>query len=400
KAAPSKPGRPVPPRVPGGRLPDCRCARLNQEHVYVRSQHLLQELWRPDTDEEAQRQWERHIARLPLPCQLARMGGLLARRSRGIEGALTDQLAQYMSIERSVLATKKLNQSLPKPSQTPASRLTKLRAKACVACGFEEPAWLAYFEKCLLNDRRTVSLFDASLSPRRSHLLFCWPRARHSHECGVSTGRAGRSGSAGCHRPAAFSTVLVLRHRLDLLLADLIHRPGPLSENLVGRGCQRLSNGFDAQILNAIADLLAAPGKKGGSDGVKADESLMATIMSLIKKVRPTAQRTTFAYKSCDKLHPSTTIRHLSGTIFGLGDILSQLIAPKPGTGGQFSLRSTFAYSAFGFFISGPLIHAFYRQLDRALPRTLTNTLKRTLIDRLLLAPPYLLLLYYSVPLF
>ncbi|PAA71101.1 hypothetical protein BOX15_Mlig014069g1, partial [Macrostomum lignano] len=135
-----------------------------------------------------------------------------------------------------------------------------------------------------------------------------------------------------------------------------------------------------------------APGKKGGSDGGKADESLMATIMSLIKK-----------YDRLLNERPLLTKAATSGTIFGLGDILSQLIAPKPGTGGQFSLRSTFAYSAFGFFISGPLIHAFYRQLDRALPKDSDQqfvALKRTLIDRLLLAPPYLLLLYYSVPLF
>uniref|UniRef100_A0A1I8FB86 DUF58 domain-containing protein n=1 Tax=Macrostomum lignano TaxID=282301 RepID=A0A1I8FB86_9PLAT len=105
-----------------------------------------------------------------------------------------------------------------------------------VACGFEEPAWLAYFEKCLLNDRRTVSLFDASLT-RPIHLLFCCAQARHSHECGVQ--------------------LAVLRHRLDLLLADLIHRPGRCLKIWSAEAANDSQTAFDAQILNAIADLLA-----------------------------------------------------------------------------------------------------------------------------------------------
>uniref|UniRef100_A0A1I8FBE4 Reverse transcriptase n=1 Tax=Macrostomum lignano TaxID=282301 RepID=A0A1I8FBE4_9PLAT len=112
-----------------------------------------------------------------------------------------------------------------------------------------------------------------------------------------------------------------------------------------------------------------APGKKGGSDGGKADESLMATIMSLIKKYDRLLNERPFAYKSCDKL-----------------------IAPKPGTGGQFSAEKPFAIQ--------PLASLF---LARLWPRTLTKqfvALKRTLIDSCCWHRPYLLLLYYSVPLF
>ncbi|PAA71102.1 hypothetical protein BOX15_Mlig015005g2, partial [Macrostomum lignano] len=124
-----------------------------------------------------------------------------------------------------------------------------------VACGFEEPAWLAYFEKCLLNDRRTVSLFDASLT-RPIHLLFCCAQARHSHECGVQLAVLDDWIRLAA-TPAAFSTVLVLRHRLDLLLADLIHRPGRCLKIWSAEAANDSQTAFDAQILNAIADLLA-----------------------------------------------------------------------------------------------------------------------------------------------
>uniref|UniRef100_A0A1I8FNB9 RSN1_TM domain-containing protein n=1 Tax=Macrostomum lignano TaxID=282301 RepID=A0A1I8FNB9_9PLAT len=79
-------------------------------------------------------------------------------------------------------------------------------------------------------------------------------------------------------------------HVSDLLLADLIHRPGRCLKIWSAEAANDSQTAFDAQILNAIADLLAgdeavlteslepvamstksshspAPGKKGGSDG-------------------------------------------------------------------------------------------------------------------------------------
>uniref|UniRef100_A0A1I8FFW9 OB_NTP_bind domain-containing protein n=1 Tax=Macrostomum lignano TaxID=282301 RepID=A0A1I8FFW9_9PLAT len=94
--------------------------------------------------------------------------------------------------------------------------------QAGVACGFEEPAWLAYFEKCLLNDRRTART--------RTNAAFNWP--------------CWTTGSGWLPSTAAFSTVLVLRHRLDLLLADLIHRPGRCLKTWSAEAANDSQNGF------------------------------------------------------------------------------------------------------------------------------------------------------------
>uniref|UniRef100_A0A1I8FCK4 Uncharacterized protein n=1 Tax=Macrostomum lignano TaxID=282301 RepID=A0A1I8FCK4_9PLAT len=69
------------------------------------------------------------------------------------------------------------------------------------------------------------------------------PRLGTPHECGVQLA-CWTTGSRLAAHTAAFSTVLVLRHRLDPAVGRSDPQARPLSENLVGRGCQRLSNGF------------------------------------------------------------------------------------------------------------------------------------------------------------
>lgn len=50
------------------------------------------------------------------------------------------------------------------------------------------------------------------------------------------------------------------------------------------------------------------------------------------------------------------------------------------------------------FVVTGPLLHYFYHLLDEIVPRSVPYAnVKRVLIDRLIMAPPFLLLLFYVV---
>ncbi|CAG5114917.1 unnamed protein product [Candidula unifasciata] len=97
---------------------------------------------------------------------------------------------------------------------------------------------------------------------------------------------------------------------------------------------------------------------------------------------------------------PIITKAATNAIISGIGNIISQLVAPDPATGGRINWRSVLAYSSFGFLVNGPLVHHFYAFLEKAVPKSTPNaTLKRVLIDRLLFAPPFLLLFLYYVSL-
>ncbi|XP_060068596.1 peroxisomal membrane protein 2-like [Ylistrum balloti] len=121
------------------------------------------------------------------------------------------------------------------------------------------------------------------------------------------------------------------------------------------------------------------------------------------KKKEPSAvERMMGAYLKSLQERPVITKACTSGTITALGNFLSQLIVPNQGNGGKVVWRSVFAYGAFGFFISGPLIHKFYEMLDKIMPKkkdaAMLDGIKRVIMDRLICAPPFLLLFLYIVP--
>lgn len=97
---------------------------------------------------------------------------------------------------------------------------------------------------------------------------------------------------------------------------------------------------------------------------------------------------------------PVLTKSLTSALIAGLGDLISQFISSNHGS--RFNWRSTFAFTTFGLIFNGPLTHHFYMLLDQLLPPGTAksgkySTIKRVLFDRLILAPPYLLLCFYML---
>ncbi|KAK3587641.1 hypothetical protein CHS0354_032848 [Potamilus streckersoni] len=99
---------------------------------------------------------------------------------------------------------------------------------------------------------------------------------------------------------------------------------------------------------------------------------------------------------------PVLTKACTSGAISFLSNIISQKIAPNPD--GKIAWRSVAAYTSFGFFITGPLFHNFYLLLDKLFPRKdkmapmkNQDIAKMIIFDRLVLAPPYLLVFLYAI---
>lgn len=97
---------------------------------------------------------------------------------------------------------------------------------------------------------------------------------------------------------------------------------------------------------------------------------------------------------------PVMTKALTSALIAGFGDLISQFINSNPKS--HYRWRTTFAFTTFGLIFNGPLTHHFYVLLDHILPRGATQTgkysaIKRVLFDRLVLAPPYLLLCFYML---
>ncbi|XP_074652834.1 peroxisomal membrane protein 2-like [Tubulanus polymorphus] len=95
--------------------------------------------------------------------------------------------------------------------------------------------------------------------------------------------------------------------------------------------------------------------------------------------------------------NPVLTKSVSSATIAAVGDLIAQIIAIKKNRR-SFKIRSTAAFAIFGFSVTGPLIHQFYIWLDQLVPkRTKYSSVLRVLIDRMIFAPPYLLLFFYIV---
>nr|XP_053632446.1 peroxisomal membrane protein 2-like [Cherax quadricarinatus]XP_053632454.1 peroxisomal membrane protein 2-like [Cherax quadricarinatus] len=75
-----------------------------------------------------------------------------------------------------------------------------------------------------------------------------------------------------------------------------------------------------------------------------------------------------------------------------LGDFLGQLITKQP----SINYCSIARYAGYGFVVTGPLAHHFYKMLDKVVPTTAWGAaFKRLLIDRLMFSPLLLLLSLY-----
>ncbi|KAK7505993.1 hypothetical protein BaRGS_00002715 [Batillaria attramentaria] len=95
---------------------------------------------------------------------------------------------------------------------------------------------------------------------------------------------------------------------------------------------------------------------------------------------------------------PVLTKSVTNAVVSGLGTIISQLIVADPKAKGRINWRSVFAYTSFGFVVNGPLIHHLYVFMEKRMPRDQKySTIKRLLFDRLIFAPPYLLIFMYYV---
>lgn len=97
------------------------------------------------------------------------------------------------------------------------------------------------------------------------------------------------------------------------------------------------------------------------------------------------------------RTNPVLTKSITSAVTAGLGNIVSQKIQ-KRGKNLPLEYRPVIAFSAYGFFLSGPLIHYFYEFLDKFIPKTASySKAKRLLIDRGVMSPALLLVFFYVV---
>ncbi|XP_070571914.1 peroxisomal membrane protein 2-like isoform X2 [Ptychodera flava] len=104
------------------------------------------------------------------------------------------------------------------------------------------------------------------------------------------------------------------------------------------------------------------------------------------------------AYLKQLRERPVVTKALTSATVSALGDIIAQRIIAK-GKPVGIQWRSVAALASFGFVVTGPLIHHFYKVLEQVVPKNTTYPgIKKVLVDRFVLAPPYLLLFFYLVP--
>ncbi|KAL5015865.1 hypothetical protein ScPMuIL_005454 [Solemya velum] len=90
-----------------------------------------------------------------------------------------------------------------------------------------------------------------------------------------------------------------------------------------------------------------------------------------------------------------------SCVVAGLGNFVSQLVSGNPNSkDGRIVWRSVLAYSTFGLVFSGPLIHHFYRLMEKLMPssrKSKTDPIKRIILDRLIFAPPFIVLFLYVI---
>lgn len=115
------------------------------------------------------------------------------------------------------------------------------------------------------------------------------------------------------------------------------------------------------------------------------------------KKDKGFLEQLALSYKYCVLKHPILTKSVTSAVIAGLGNYVSQRIE-KRGKNVPIEYRPVLAFSGYGFFISGPLIHYFYEYLEKFLPKSTSyGKAKRLLVDRGVMSPLLLFIFFYVV---
>ncbi|XP_071476823.1 peroxisomal membrane protein 2-like [Diadema antillarum] len=99
------------------------------------------------------------------------------------------------------------------------------------------------------------------------------------------------------------------------------------------------------------------------------------------------------AYLRLLKERPILTKSITSGVIAGFGDIIAQRIVDSKA---PYTFQTTAAFAALGTFFTGPLSHYFYAWLQKTFPgKDVPTSVKKIICDRLVFAPPYLLIFFY-----
>ncbi|XP_068096688.1 peroxisomal membrane protein 2 isoform X2 [Hyperolius riggenbachi] len=96
---------------------------------------------------------------------------------------------------------------------------------------------------------------------------------------------------------------------------------------------------------------------------------------------------------------PVLTKALTSAILSALGNLLSQTIERRRksnSSGGNVDLAAPLRFAAYGFFFTGPLSHYFYLFLEKGVPSSLPMAgLRRLLLERLIIAPAFLLLFFF-----
>lgn len=116
-------------------------------------------------------------------------------------------------------------------------------------------------------------------------------------------------------------------------------------------------------------------------DGRRSDKSILSEMQ---KKYMRSLQR-----------RPILTKSLTSGVVAFLANVTGQAIDKHRGLANEVELPPALRFAAFGFFISGPLLHYFYNYLLKCVPgKSGDAVIKRLLIERLILTPFYSLIFH------
>ncbi|XP_075753984.1 peroxisomal membrane protein 2 [Pelodiscus sinensis] len=113
----------------------------------------------------------------------------------------------------------------------------------------------------------------------------------------------------------------------------------------------------------------------------------------------PLPRRLLARYLLLLRMRPLLTKAASSAVLSALGSLLSQVIERsrrKPGTSKSLDLSGPLRFAIYGFLFTGPLSHYFYLYLEQLIPPDAAfAVIKRLLVDRLLVAPPFLVLFFF-----
>ncbi|XP_042298132.1 peroxisomal membrane protein 2 [Sceloporus undulatus] len=109
----------------------------------------------------------------------------------------------------------------------------------------------------------------------------------------------------------------------------------------------------------------------------------------------PLAQRLLARYLLLLRFYPVLTKALSSALLSALGSLLAEIIE-KSRKKKVLDLWGPLRFAVYGFFFTGPLSHYFYLYLERAIPSDVPfATFKKLLLDRLVVAPAFLVLFFF-----